>query len=300
MTTVETPAEKTQPLAAASEPETTPAKTKDVSKKRVVVCAVAALALILVAWGAFAVFEGPIARSWYNRRQAALASQMASDTKHAGAGRAIAILQVPRLRINLVVAEGDTPQQLRSGPAHRTGTPMPGDIGNSVILGHRQGWGGPFKHLNELSTGDFIVVQVPPKNADQLPTNGVFKVVSVDRMSGNDLRPFAGATDRRLTLVTGTGSSSSDRRLVITAVSGPEGKVLPPPRGVAVTTSGGSSLWNDAMLLAVCGIGAAVLLAWGLRRRYSTYVVVAVVAPFAALGLLGLMLNVDAALPAVR
>ena len=55
--------------------------------------------------------------------------------------------------MNLVVAEGDSPQQLRSGPGHRIGTPLPGKVGNSVIFGHRTGWGGPLSDLGTLEDG---------------------------------------------------------------------------------------------------------------------------------------------------
>ena len=62
-------------------------------------------------------------------------------------GNAIGVVQIPRLGLNVVVAEGDAPQQLRSGPGHRFGTALPGDIGNAVIVGHRSGWGGPLASI---------------------------------------------------------------------------------------------------------------------------------------------------------
>jgi hypothetical protein len=59
-------------------------------------------------------------------------------------------------------------------------------------------------------------------------------------------------------------------------------------------------LWNTEMLLVLLGIGGAVALGFATRRRYSAVVVTAVVTPLVVLGLLGLVLEIDNMLPAVR
>jgi sortase A len=294
------PAVATEPVAPPEPSEQTRTKRGAGASSRVGSIAIVTLIVLAAMWGLFQLFEGPVANAWNTRRQHYLASDMQAARVHKGAGHAIAILQVPRLHVNTIVAEGDSPQQLRSGPGHRIGTPMPGDIGNSVILGHRDAWGGSFGQLGELKKDDLIVVQVPGKTADDLPTNGVFKVVSIDEVGAANPEPFSGSTDHRLTLVTGAGGTTSNRRLVITAVSGDVGAVTPPPADVATTTSGGSSLWNSEMLVAVLGLGGAVLLYFALRRRYSIPVVLLVASPFVLIGLLGLLLNIDASLPPVR
>ena len=48
----------------------------------------------------------------------------------------------------------------------------------------------------------------------------MFKVTAIEGVADDDPRPFADSTDRRVTLITGTGGKYSDRRLVITPVSG--------------------------------------------------------------------------------
>src|SRR5205085_1165226 len=143
---------------------------------------------------------------------------------------ALGTLQIPRLGVNLVVQEGDGGVQLRSGPGHHADTPRPGQIGNSVIVGHRHAWGSPFAPLANLRRGDLIAFQSPRD-----PTHAfVFKVTKVQSNVGaSDPAPFGHSNDHRLTLVTGAGGQFSDRRLVVTAVSGPAaGKKLqfgPPP-----------------------------------------------------------------------
>jgi len=245
----------------------------------------------------FLAFEGPLARSWYSIRQHQLASRFTSFTVNQKPGAPVAVMQIPALGTNLVVAEGDSPQQLRSGPGHRIGTRMPGDKGNSVIVGHRNGWGGPLHALDELKPGNLIVVQTNPGGQ---PRDAVFKVDSVRRVSASDPTPFADSTDHRLTLVTGAGGAYSDGRLVVTAVSGPVGHMLPPTDDVRPTTSAGSAWWNAEVLFAIVGIGGAVALTLFLRRRYHPVAVAAIVVPVALLGVVALLLNVDAALPPLR
>ncbi len=255
-----------------------------------------ALVALVLAGGVFALFDGPIAIAWYTTRQHQLASQWAAARPHTGRGNTIAIAQVPALHLNVAIAEGDSPQQLRSGPGHRVGTPMPGDVGNSVVAGHGAAWGGPFGQLSRLKPGDLIAVQTKSSSGPV----GVFTVISVRRVGGSDPAPFVGSTDRRLTLVTGTGGRFSDRRLAVTAVSGPVGKVLPPSADASATTPGGSPLWNAQVGMAALALAIAAVLVRLLRRSYRTVTIAVVVTPFFVLALLALLLDVDMLLPALR
>ena len=54
----------------------------------------------------------------------------------------------------MVVVEGTDADQLRSGPGHYPGTPLPGEPGNVAIAGHRTTYLHPFYNLNELVPGD--------------------------------------------------------------------------------------------------------------------------------------------------
>ncbi len=298
MTLLETPPEVETAALAAPEHETAkPKKPRLDARRRVVSIALIALVAVVVGWLAFALFEGPVAHAWSRTRQNQLGPEFLASRPHGAPGTGVAVLQIPRLGTDVVVAQGDSPQQLRGGPGHRIGTPLPGDLGNSVIVGHRTGWGGAFSDADQVKTGDFIVVQT--HQGDALP-NGVFKVISVQRTTGSDVTPFGGATDRRLTIVTGTGGQFSDGRLVIVAVSGTVGKALPPGADVSASTGAGSRLWNPEMLLAVVAFAGAVLIALVIRRRYHLAIVVTAIVPLVLLGVLALFLNLDLFLPALR
>jgi len=286
-----------QPKPAEASPEPAgakPARLRSTTRSSATI-AIVALVAVVAGWALFELFQGPVANAWYRTRQHQLAAQLAASRPHNRVGDAIAILQAPNVGLNVVVTEGDTPQQLRSGPGHRVGTPIPGDVGNSVIVGHRTGWGGAFRSVGDLQTGqDLVVYEVSPQR------NAFFKVVSIKRVGANDPTPFAPSTDRRLTIVTGTGGQFSDQRLVITAVSGKVGTVRTADAATVTSTPAGSRLWNASMLLAFVGIGGGCVLVFALRRRYAAQVVAVVAVPLFALGLLGLLMNLDLFLPPLR
>jgi sortase A len=71
-------------------------------------------------------------------------------------GDAVAKLIIPRLNTELYVVEGDGAAELRRGPGHMSGTPMPGQDGNCIIAGHRDTH---FRVLKDIRKGDAIVLE---------------------------------------------------------------------------------------------------------------------------------------------
>jgi len=71
-------------------------------------------------------------------------------------GNAVAKLVIPRLGAELFVVEGDGDVELRKGPGHMSGTPMPGQNGNCIIAGHRDTH---FRVLKDIRDGDEIVLE---------------------------------------------------------------------------------------------------------------------------------------------
>lgn len=74
-------------------------------------------------------------------------------------GDPIAQLKIPKIGVDAVVVEGESLEQLKRGPAHYEGTPLPGQRGNSAIAGHRTTYGAPFHNVDKLEVGDQIIVQ---------------------------------------------------------------------------------------------------------------------------------------------
>src|SRR6185436_9514679 len=65
-------------------------------------------------------------------------------------GEGFAWLRIPRIGLDDIVVAGVGREDLKKGPGHYPQTPMPGQLGNSAIAGHRTTYGGPFLHLDEL------------------------------------------------------------------------------------------------------------------------------------------------------
>jgi sortase A len=73
-------------------------------------------------------------------------------------GEPIGDIRIPVIGINQVVVEGINTPDLRKGPGHYIGTPLPGQSGNAAIAGHRTTYGHPFYNLDSVKVGDPIVL----------------------------------------------------------------------------------------------------------------------------------------------
>jgi sortase A len=66
---------------------------------------------------------------------------------------AIAILRIPKIRVEVPVLEGTDDLSLNRGVGHVADTASPGEIGNVAIAGHRDGF---FRGLKDVGLGDTI------------------------------------------------------------------------------------------------------------------------------------------------
>ncbi len=73
-------------------------------------------------------------------------------------GDPIGDIRIPVIGIDQVVVEGTNTPDLRKGPGHYIGTPLPGQGGNVAIAGHRTTYGHPFYNLDSVKVGDPIVL----------------------------------------------------------------------------------------------------------------------------------------------
>lgn len=75
------------------------------------------------------------------------------------AGEAFAQIRIAKIDLDATIIEGVRRRDLKKGPGHLSGSPLPGQPGNSVISGHRTTYGAPFGSLDELGPGDRIEVE---------------------------------------------------------------------------------------------------------------------------------------------
>ena len=124
---------------------------------------------------------------------------------------ALALIEIPSINIAKIIVEGITPKDLRRGPGHFPKTPMPGEIGNSAIAGHRTSYDAPFGNLNTVSLDDIIYVTTP-KGKFAYTVKEV-SVVAPDKTSVLANTPKVAT----LTLVTCHPRFSTSQRLIVRA-----------------------------------------------------------------------------------
>jgi sortase A len=103
-----------------------------------------------------------------DRIQSQLDRQLASpDLRDAYLNREIAEgdsltrIIIPAIGVDTVVVSGITASALRAGAGHYPQSPLPCEIGNVAIAGHRTTYGRPFHDLDLLSPGDQIILRTP-------------------------------------------------------------------------------------------------------------------------------------------
>ena len=139
------------------------------------------------------------------------------------AGDAVAIIKIPDIGVEKAVIEGVTLGFLKRGPGHYPGTPLPGQSGNAAIAGHRTTYGAPFGRLDDLETGDVILVTT---------RQGRFRyeVTGKQVVRPDDTSVLGATEDNRLTLTTCHPRYSAARRLVVVAeLTGEAAEPAPPP-----------------------------------------------------------------------
>lgn len=76
-------------------------------------------------------------------------------------GRPLTRIAMPDIGVETLVVEGTSPAALRAGAGHYPNTPLPGQVGNVAIAGHRTTYGKPFNRIDELTQGSEIWLSTP-------------------------------------------------------------------------------------------------------------------------------------------
>jgi sortase A len=148
-------------------------------------------------------------------------------------GQPIGIIRIPKIGLERVVVQGISVPDLRTGPGHYPATPMPGQLGNAAIAGHRTTYGAPFNRLDELAVGDPISIQT---------LAGTFRYTVTQQLvvSPKDVSVLDATSEASLTLTTCNPKYSASQRLVVKASLDPDRSPKPvkaPPQPVASRAS---------------------------------------------------------------
>ncbi|HVX21594.1 MAG TPA: class E sortase [Acidimicrobiales bacterium] len=217
-------------------------------------------------------------------------ARVAATTATPPAGQPIGIIQIPRIGMDQVLVQGVSTANLQAGPGHYPGTPLPGQMGNASVAGHRTTYGHPFFDLDQVGPGDKIVVTT---------AQGIFVYTTTSQavVSPADVAVIQATATPQLTLTTCNPRYSASQRLVVKArltgstLFGPAGRpgattttTAPARRELAGTgtatglagdgATGNAGRWVEAALLAVATVAVAVavwLAGRRVRHRWAVY-----------------------------
>jgi sortase A len=174
---------------------------------------------VLLVLGGVALVGYPFATNmWQGRIQQRLDQQIASPELQQAykehkveTGDSLTRIKIDAIGLDTVVVEGTTPSALRAGAGHYPQTPLPCDVGNVGIAGHRTTYGRPFGNLDQLKPGDIIELTTPIGGCVYQVAKAPFVVAPTD-MSVID--PTG---ERSLTLTTCNPKGSAAQRLIVRA-----------------------------------------------------------------------------------
>jgi sortase A len=76
-------------------------------------------------------------------------------------GDALGKIVIDRIGLSSVFVEGTDAGDLRKGPGHYPGTPLPGRRGTVAIAGHRTTYGAPLRRIDKVRPRDEITLVMP-------------------------------------------------------------------------------------------------------------------------------------------
>jgi len=189
-------------------------------------------------------------------------------------GAPVAVLSIPAIKLRTVILQGTTGSVLEDGPGHLRDTVLPGQVGDSVIMGRQTAYGGPFGGLASLVPGDTITVVT-----GQAVSN--YKVIDL-RRAGSPNPPALASGAGRMTFVTADGAPLDPTgTLYVDAGETSKPQVSPgvvlsqylsPTENAMATDSGAwlpMVLWGQLLVLVV-GALSWLWTAWG---RWQTWVI---------------------------
>ena len=74
-------------------------------------------------------------------------------------GDVVGRLRIPSIDVDKFIVAGTSYESLERGPGLFVGSPLPGQLGNVAIAGHRTTYGAPFSRIDEIREGDEIVIE---------------------------------------------------------------------------------------------------------------------------------------------
>ena len=128
-------------------------------------------------------------------------------------GGIVGKIEIPSIDVDKWVVAGVGYKELERGPGLFAGSPLPGQLGNVAIAGHRTTFGAPFSRINEVADGD-IIKMTTTKGTFTYIVKGAPKIVAASDVQ------VVKTTDKTrgiLTLVSCHPKWTSKQRIIVQA-----------------------------------------------------------------------------------
>ena len=193
------------------------------------------------------------------------------------------------------MVEGVAKPDLKKGPGHYPGTPLPGQAGNAAIAGHRTTYGAPFNRIDELAPGDPIDIYTSRGKfryevMAPRPGSGIERGPGWFSVKPTQTSVIAPTADNRLTLTACHPKRAASQRIIVQAklVAEPAA-TTPPPKGESASAASSQTAAADlfagdadAKWPALVFGGAFLVVwwaAWFVGRRWKRWPVYLLAAP---------------------
>ena len=150
------------------------------------------LLYVAVQYGSMYAEQHKLAQEWERQNQLASTPLAATPVSDHPEHDSLTRLSIPKINLDAIVVEGTSRHSLLLGPGHMESSALPGELGNSVITGHRDTF---FRHIYELNKGDEILVQRDGKMYR-------YEVTGKRVVEPSDISVTHSSSDARLTLIT--------------------------------------------------------------------------------------------------
>lgn len=187
------------PLAPRTRPATAPlSETTSIVSTSMTVLAIVVvwfLAQVLLLGG---IEQGRAQDRLYLDFRTQLASAEAPTGGVITPGAPVALLSIPAIGLQQVVAEGTSSGVLIHGPGHRRDTVLPGQAGVSIVYGRSSTYGRPFAAMLGDARGRWMTVVTGQGET-------TYRIGAV-RRAGDPMSPLPAAGGSRITVVTSDGT----------------------------------------------------------------------------------------------
>lgn len=126
------------------------------------------------------------------RQLQAPSTSLSENPRPLANGDLLGEIQVPRLGLDAIVVQGDSPHNLRRAVGHLASSALPGEKGNVALAGHRDTF---FRPLRDIQVGDQISFKTHERTFE-------YVVQSIEIVGPRDVRVLESSAAHELTLLT--------------------------------------------------------------------------------------------------